>query len=82
MDELIRKLVERIEVTEAQAVVAAATVIEYLHDHLPEAVARELADIVERTDGPDDGERAKKATTAAMAATTAAINVVVLPGAH
>jgi phosphomannomutase len=82
MDELIRKLVERIEMTEEQARVAAATVIEYLEEHLPEAVARELAEIVERTDGPDDGERAKKATTAAMAATTAAINVVVLPGAH
>ena len=82
MDELIRKLVERIEMTEEQARVAAATVIEYLQEHLPEAVAREFADIVERTDGPDDGERAKKATTAATAATTAAINVVVLPGAH
>jgi len=82
MDELIRKLVERIEVTEEQARVAAGTVIEYLQEHLPEPVARELADIVERTDGPDDGERAKKATTAAVAATTAAINVVVLPGAH
>jgi len=82
MDELIRKLVERIEMTEEQARVAAATVIEYLQEHLPEAVARELAAIVEPTDGPDDGDRAKKATTAAMAAMTAAINVVVLPGAH
>jgi hypothetical protein len=82
MDELIRKLVERIEMTEEQARVAAATVIEYLQEHLPEAVARDLAAIVEHTDEPDDGERAKKATTAAVAATTAAINVVVLPGAH
>jgi len=82
MDELIRKLVERIEMTEEQARAAAVTVIEYLQDHLPEAVARELADVLERTDGPDDDERAKKATTAALAATTAAINVVVLPGAH
>ena len=82
MDELIRKLVERIEMTEEQARVAAATVIEYLQEHLPEPVARELTDLVERSAEPDDGERAKKATTAAMAATTAAINVVVLPGAH
>ena len=82
MDELIRNLVERIELTEEQARVAAATVIEYLREHLPEDVARELADVVERTDGPDDGERAKKATIAAVAATTAAVNVVVLPGAH
>ena len=82
MDELIRKLVERIEMTEEQARVAAATVIEYLQEHLPEPVARELTDLVERSAEPDDEERAKKATTAAMAATTAAINVVVLPGAH
>jgi phosphomannomutase len=82
MDELIRKLTERIEMTEEQARAAAATVIEYLQEHLPEAVARELADVLERTDGPDEGERAKKATTAALAATTAAINVVVLPGGH
>jgi phosphomannomutase len=82
MDELIRKLVERIEMTEEQARAAAATVIEYLQEHLPEAVARELADVVARSDGPDDGERARKATTAALAATTAAVNVVVLPGAR
>jgi phosphomannomutase len=82
MDGLIRKLVERIEMTEEQARAAAATVVEYLQERLPEAVARELADVLERTDGPDEGERAKKATTAALAATTAAINVVVLPGAH
>lgn len=82
MDELIRKLIERIQVTEDQARAAAATVIEYLQEHLPESVAREMADLVEGSPEPDDGERAKKATTAAMAATTAAINVVVLPGAH
>jgi len=82
MDELIRQLVERTDMTEEQARVAVATVIEYLQEHLPEAVAGELADVVERTDGPDDGERAKKATISAVAATTAAVNVVVLPGAH
>jgi phosphomannomutase len=82
MDELIRKLVERIEMTEDQARAAAATVVEYLQEHLPEAVARELTEVLERSDGPDEGERAKKATTAALAATTAAVNVVVLPGAH
>jgi len=82
MDELIRKLVERIEVTEEQARAAAATVVEYLEEHLPESVARELVEVVERSNGPDDGERAQRTTAAAAAATTAAINVVVLPGAH
>ena len=82
MDELIKRLVERLEMTEEQARVAAGTVMEYLEAHLPEAVARELAALVEGGQEPDDPERAKKVTTAAVAATTAAVNVVVLPGAH
>jgi hypothetical protein len=82
MDDLIRKLVERIELTEEQARVAAGTVIEYLQEHLPEPLAGELASLVEGLAGPEDPEQAKKATTAAVAATTAAINVTVLPGAH
>jgi hypothetical protein len=82
MDELIKRLIERLEVTEAQARIAAGTVVEYLEAHLPEAVARELAALVDGGQEPADPERAKKATTAALAATTAAVNVVVLPGAH
>ena len=82
MDELVKRLIERLEVTEQQARVAAGTVIEYLEEHLPEAVARELAALVDGGQEPADPERAKKATTAALAATTAAVNVVVLPGAH
>jgi hypothetical protein len=81
MDELIRKLIERIEITEEQARVAAGTVVEYLQEHLPDSVAGELAALFERPDEPVDPERAKK-VTAAVAATTAAVNVVVLPGAH
>jgi hypothetical protein len=82
MDELIKQLTERLEMTEEQARVAAGTVLEFLEAHLPDAVARELATLVNGEPGPGDPERAKKATTAALAATTAAINVVVLPGAH
>jgi hypothetical protein len=82
MDELIKRLIERLEVTEEQARIAAGTVVEYLETHLPEAVARELAALVDGGQEPADPERAKKATTAALAATTAAVNVVVLPGAH
>ena len=82
MDDLVKRLIERIELTEEQARAAAGTVIEYLQEHLPEPVARELASLVEGAGVPDDPEGARKATTAAVAATTAAINVTVLPGAH
>ena len=82
MDDLIQKLIERIELTEEQARAAAGTVIEYLQEHLPEPMAKELTALVEGSGEPADPEQAKKATTAAVAATTAAINVTVLPGAH
>ena len=82
MDDLIKKLIERIELTEEQARAAAGTVIEYLQEHLPEPMARELTSLFESSAEPEGPNQARKATTAAVAATTAAINVTVLPGAH
>jgi hypothetical protein len=82
MDDLIKRLIERIELTEEQARAAAGTVVEFLEEYLPESMTRELARLLEGGGEPEDPEQVKKATTAAVAATTAAINVTVLPGAH
>ena len=54
----------------------------YLKEHLPEPAASMLADFAVGPEEPDAAERTKKVTTAALAATTAAVNAVVLPGAH
>ena len=82
MDDLTKRLIERIELTEEQARAAAQTVVEFLREYLPEPMAKELAWLVEGGGEPEDPEQARKATAAAVAATTAAINVTVLPGAH
>ena len=82
MNELIQRLIERAELTEEQARAAAGTVIEYLQAHLPEGAARELSAVVGGPGDAGDPDRVKKTTTAALAATTAAVNAVALPGAH
>jgi hypothetical protein len=84
MDELIKLLVERIQVTEEQARAAVTTVVEYLAQHLPDSAAGLLPEALgEGVDGdPSDPDRARKTAVAAVAATTAAVNAVVLSGAH
>jgi hypothetical protein len=84
MDELIKQLVERIEVTEDQARAAVTTVVEYLAQHLPDSAAGLLPDALGGEPGgdPADPDRARKTAVAAVAATTAAVNAVVLPGAR
>lgn len=82
MDELINEVIKRTGLNEDQARAAALAVTGYLKDHLPEPAGKALAQYL---NGPEDAEKAardKKAHIAAVAATTAAVNVVVLPHAR
>ena len=81
MDELRKKLVERLGLAEDRADAAIQEVLAYLIGHLPAPAADVVADFAASPEDPD-GERSKKITTATVAATTAAVNAVVLPGAH
>lgn len=81
MDELRKNLVERLGLAEDRAEAAIHEVLTYLIEHLPAPAAGVVADFATSSDDPD-GERTKKVTTAAVAATTAAVNAVVLPGAR
>ena len=81
MDELRKNLIERLGLAEDRADAAIQEVLAYLVEHLPAPAAQIVADFAAGSEDPD-GERAKKVTTAAMAATTAAVNAVVLPGAR
>jgi len=82
MDELRRNLVERVGVAEDRAQAAIDEMLRYLKQHLPEPAASIIDDFAETSTDSDGGDRTKKVTTAAVAATTAAVNAVVLPGAH
>jgi hypothetical protein len=82
MDELRKNLIERVGLAEDRAEAAIQEVLAYLQEHLPEPAANLIADFAASPSDPDEAERAKKVTTAAVAATTAAVNTVVLPGAH
>ena len=81
MDELRKNLIERLGLAEDRADAAIQEVLVYLIEHLPGPAAEVVADFAASSGDPDE-ERTKKVTTAAMAATTAAVNAVVLPGAH
>jgi hypothetical protein len=82
MDELRKNLVERLGLAEDRAEAAIQEVLVYLKEHLPEPAASMVEDLAASPEDPDEAERTRKVTTAAMAATTAAVNAVVLPGAH
>ena len=81
MDELRKNLVERLGLPEDRADAAIQEVLAYLIEHLPAPAADVVAEFAESPQDPD-GERTKRITTATVAATTAAVNAVVLPGAH
>ena len=81
MDELRKNLVEKLGLAEDRAEAAIQEVVAYLIEHLPAPAAEVVADFASNPKDPDD-ERTRKVTTAAVAATTAAVNAVVLPGAH
>ena len=81
MDELRKNLVERLGLAEDRADAAIQEVLAYLIEHLPAPAADVVADFAASAEDPD-GERTKKVTTATVAATTAAVNAVVLPGAR
>jgi hypothetical protein len=82
MDELIREVMERTGLPEDQARAAAEAVAGHFQRTLSESAAHELADLLNPAIAPEDPDTARKATIAAVAATTAAVSVVVLPGAH
>ena len=81
MDELRRNLVERVGLAEDRAEAAIQEILHYLKEHLPEPVAQAIAEYAADPDDAGEGEQTQKVMTA-VAATTAAVNVVVLPGAH
>ena len=81
MDELRKNLVEQLGLAEDRAEAAIQEVLAYLTEHLPAPPGEIVAEFAASPKEPD-GERTKKVTTAAVAATTAAVNAVVLPGAH
>jgi hypothetical protein len=82
MDELRKNLVERLGLAEDRAEAAIQEVLAYLQEHLPEPAATMIADLASSPKDTDVTERTKKVTTATVAATTAAVNAVVLPGAR
>lgn len=82
MDELRKNLIERLGLAEDLAEAAIQEVLAYLTDHLPEPAASMVANLAVSPRETDETERTKKVTTATVAATTAAVNAVVLPGAH
>ena len=82
MDELRRNLVERLGLAEDRADAAIHEMLAYLHEHLPEPAATFVAEFAAKPEDPETPDRTRKVTSAAVAATTAAVNVVVLPGAH
>jgi hypothetical protein len=82
MDELRRNLVERVGLAEDRAEAAIKEVLAYLNEHLPEPAATLVAEFAAGPNDPEATDRTRKVTTAAMAATTAAVNAVVLPGAR
>jgi hypothetical protein len=82
MDELRKNLVERLGLAEDRAEAAIQEVLAYLEEHLPEPAAGLVADFAAGSKDVDETDGTKKVTTAAMAATTAAVNAVVLPGAR
>ena len=66
MDELRKNLVERVGLAEDRAEAAIHEMLTYLVEHLPEPAAHLVAEFAERPDEPQDPDRDKKVTTAAM----------------
>ena len=81
-DELRKNLVERVGLAEDRADEAIQEVLAYLKEHLPEPAATLVAEFAAGPEDPEAADRSKKVTTASVAATTAAVNAVVLPGAR
>jgi hypothetical protein len=82
MDELRKNLVERLGLAEDRAEEAIQVVFAYLKEHLPDPAATIVGEFAARPEDPKAADRTTKVTTAAVAATTAAVNAVVLPGAR
>ena len=79
IDRLIKDVSDKAGITIEQARTAVATAIEQLKSRLPEPLVQELEALFNE---PEGDEAKKKAALAGLAATTAAVNVVVLPHAR
>ena len=79
IDKLIKDVSDKAGITIEQARTAVATAIEQLKSRLPEPLVRELEVLFNEPEGDEDK---RKAALAGLAATTAAVNVVVLPHAR
>jgi uncharacterized protein (DUF2267 family) len=80
VDDLIKEVMKKTGLDENQARAAAEAVILHLKGRLPQPAAGMVAEFL--ADAPNDEAqraKAKKARLASIAATTAAINVTVLP---
>jgi len=80
IDRLAKEISDKAGITLEQARTALTATIEDFKRRLPEPVFKEIQALFEATD--EDEDRARKGALAAQAATTAAINVVVLPHAR
>jgi hypothetical protein len=82
MDEIVEKVMKQAHIAEEQARAATEAVLSYLQDHLPDSIATALSELVADPGASPLDDEAKKKAIAATAATTAAVNVVVLPHAR
>ena len=83
MDEIVNRDMRRVQIAEEEARAATEAVLAYLQEHLPESAAAQLSELVADAEDPrSDDEAEKKAAAVALASTTAAVNVVVLPHAR
>jgi len=79
IDELIKDVSDKAGITIEQARTAVSTAFDQLKSKLPEPFVAELETLFKE---PQSDEDKKKAALAGLAATTAAVNVVVLPHAR
>jgi hypothetical protein len=83
MDDLVKEVMDRTGLPMDQARAAADAVLDFLERNLPEPKAGIVAELAAvRDSAQKEQARKKKTAIAGMAATTAAVNAVVLPGAH
>lgn len=79
LDKLIKDVSEKAGITIEQARAAVATAFDEFKSKLPEPLVAQLEALFNESQGDEDK---KKAALAGLAATTAAVNVVVLPHAR
>jgi hypothetical protein len=79
IDDLIKAVSDKAGITIEQARTAVTTAFDQLKSRLPQPLVDQLDALLAEPEGEEDK---KKAVLAGVAATTAAVNVVVLPHAR